>query len=650
MFICIFTLKIKIMKKYFGLLVCFISFSSIINGQSTWENTFYQYNSQGPSQSFQLSNNDCFVHNYSQGASVTSTARVISPNGVVLSEKSIAGLWIKFQGIGDRIYSFNGQTAYKLNKQLDTVSIHTGLPNASYRYLIESNKFVYESNGLSLQCLDSNFSTLWSKTTNIPLNYQSLGINYQCYGGTGSILRDNNGDIIFLGSYLYEDPNYLLADTTSILLLRINGNTGSTIDSLYIGLNYPSYFNGNDFECVSIHNNKLSFINKKVDYNYNIIGQELFEINLDFSNHNIQNMSNLFGGFYHGYQAFQGINNNTYFFKSDSIYSFDNNLNVINSWRLINNTYEILKVDTVLNGYIFKIIDYTDNNIKFIRTDINFQHNSCNSNAPFNEDYSVCQVTVNNNHCNVIWEESGSSALLGYCVYKENALGSYDSLTYIPVDSLSEYLDLSSTPSVSSQKYKITYLDTCLRESPLSNFHRTIHLTANIGVNNEVNLIWTSYVGTNYNTYYIYRGTSPNNLTVLDSVSSSILSYTDFTAPVGVNLYYEIIIQPSNTCTSTKSIYSSIKSNTKSTVETNSIQSLSVNDYDIYPNPTDADLHINSVYLKNQQYTIFDIMGIKVSEGQLNESHSIISLKELSSGSYLLLIGNNNIPRRIIKK
>ena len=132
------------MKKYLGLLVCFISFSSIINGQSTWKNTFYQYNSQGPSESFQLSNNDCFVHTYSQGATVTSTARVISPNGVVLSEKSIAGLWTKFQGIGDRIYSFNGQTAYKLNKQMDTVSIHTGLPNAN-RYLIEPNKFVYES-------------------------------------------------------------------------------------------------------------------------------------------------------------------------------------------------------------------------------------------------------------------------------------------------------------------------------------------------------------------------------------------------------------------------------------------------------------------------------------------------------------------------
>jgi hypothetical protein len=636
------------MKKTILLLILF-NFCILVGFSQSWKNTFYQYNSPGYSNSFQLSNDDCLVYTYSQGQQIAHTVRTISPQGYVLSEKTVSNSIPSYYGFDNRIYSFSGQIAYILNKQFDTISYHTGLP-VGIKYFIESNKII--NDGVNITCLDTNLTTLWTKTIFTPQNYQSQGVNYTVEGDISNLHRDVNGDIIHVKQYMHYDPNFNLnPDTATIFLLRINKNTGATIDSMFIGLNYPTYFIGGDYEFSALANNKIRFFSRKLDQFFNPTGEEYFQINTDFSAFNkLNTQNNNFASFANCFQTFQGLNNSSFSFKNDSIYSHDINFNVLNSWRLNVNNYRILKIDTVQNGYIFKIIDYDENKIKFIRTDNSFQFVLCNSNPIMNENYSVCQVTVESNNCRVIWEESGSNNIVGYNIYRENSFGSYDSLSYIPVDSLSEYLDLTSNPNQFSHKYKITYFDTCFRESPLSNFHKTIHLTANVGVNNEVNLIWTPYVGTNYNTYYIYRGTSPNNLTVLDSVSNSISSYTDFSAPAGINLYYEIVIQPLNTCTSTKALYSSIKSNTKSTVETNSIESLSVNGYDIYPNPTDEKLHIVTNNLNNEPFTLFDIMGVKIAEGQLTESHSIISMKEFSSGSYLLFIGNNNSPRRIVKQ
>ena len=490
--------------------------------------------------------------------------------------------------------------------------------------------------------LDSNLTILWEKTLTQSLpSYQSAGITYNPQIGSGSSIKTNDGEIISIRLFEHVDANYIInPDSSNCVILKINPSNGVTIDSLPLSFN--SCKSISDPLCLNA-NGEVVFSLVKYDIDYNIIGKELCIYNPLSNNVNYLNIPL-------DIKIFQALNNQVYFYNKDSIFLLDNSFNILNSIRLINNDYKIIKIDTVSGGYVVKIKDLTEDLIKFIRLNSNFEFDLCQNNNLFEESFSICQVTVENTNCRVIWEESGSNNIVGYGLYRENTFGAYDSLSYVPVDSLSEYLDLTSSPNQFSQKYKITYFDTCFRESPLSDFHKTIHLTANVGVNNEVNLIWTPYVGTNYNTYYIYRGTSPNNLTVLDSVSNSILSYTDFTAPAGINLYYEIIIQPLNTCTSTKALYSSIKSNTKSTVETISIESLSVSGYDIYPNPTDEKLHIVANHLKNEHYNLFDVMGMKVAEGQLTESHSIISMKQLSSGSYLLFIGNNNSPRRIVKQ
>ncbi len=75
-------------------------------------------------------------------------------------------------------------------------------------------------------------------------------------------------------------------------------------------------------------------------------------------------------------------------------------------------------------------------------------------------------------------------------MYKETSQsGLYYLIGTTDSDSLSFYHDVYSDPQIRSWRYKISAVDNCGNESNLSDEHKTIHLTANLGVGNVVNLI-----------------------------------------------------------------------------------------------------------------------------------------------------------------
>jgi len=79
--------------------------------------------------------------------------------------------------------------------------------------------------------------------------------------------------------------------------------------------------------------------------------------------------------------------------------------------------------------------------------------------------------------------------------------------------------------------------------------HRGIHVMINRSVGNGWNLFWAQYEGAIVETYRIFRGTTPDNLTLLQEIPGSQTSFTDFTAPAG-DVYYAIeyntVYSPSN--------------------------------------------------------------------------------------------------------
>lgn len=101
------------------------------------------------------------------------------------------------------------------------------------------------------------------------------------------------------------------------------------------------------------------------------------------------------------------------------------------------------------------------------------------------------------------------------------------------------FIDAGSLPLVHADSYKISFITSGGIESNLSSYQRTVHLTINLGVNSERNLIWTAYEGLDVDHYEILHGDIPDitTMTQLANVPGSTLSYTDF----GPSHYYVVI-------------------------------------------------------------------------------------------------------------
>jgi hypothetical protein len=265
---------------------------------------------------------------------------------------------------------------------------------------------------------------------------------------------------------------------------------------------------------------------------------------------------------------------------------------------------------------------------------------------------SICVVGIDSltNNIRVIWEKPNTNAIDSFYVYRETAVSNvFAKVGSRLYDSLSVWLDPIANPAVQAYRYKITALDTCGSETPLSSFHKTIHLTINQGVGNAWNLIWSNYEGISFGSYNIYRGTSPSNLSLLTTIQSNLNSYTDLSAPIG-NVYYQIEIVNPNNCNPTKSMnYSSSKSNIVNT-NSSSVAENKETIIRVYPNPANDILIIESETSMNSRFQIIDAIGRTVYSGLLTSSKSILDINAFSRGSYTLIVENLGKPIRFIKQ
>ena len=263
-------------------------------------------------------------------------------------------------------------------------------------------------------------------------------------------------------------------------------------------------------------------------------------------------------------------------------------------------------------------------------------------NASILPSQNICVVGVDSitNNIRVVWEEPNTTAIDSFYIYKEsNVTNVYTQVGSRSYDSLSVWIDPISNPAVQSYRYKITALDTCGAQTPLSGFHKTIHLTINQGVGGAWNLIWSHYEGINFGSYNIYRGTAPNSMVLLTSIQSNLNSYTDLTAPVG-NIYYQIEIINPNICTPSKSTnYSSSKSNVVTNNSIGIYEGLNTL-FKVYPNPANKEINILTDSRNvGSPFELIDFTGRKVLSGKIESENSRINIEGISIGNYLLNIG-----------
>lgn len=122
-------------------------------------------------------------------------------------------------------------------------------------------------------------------------------------------------------------------------------------------------------------------------------------------------------------------------------------------------------------------------------------------------------------------------------IYKESGrYNAFDCIAQV-APGVGEFVDTSSNPSVSSDRYCIKLGTTFGVESPASRVHSGTHLMLNKGVNGAVNLIWNAYEGGIVDSYRVLRGTSADRLELLAEVSGAHTAYTDLNAGDGTYFY-----------------------------------------------------------------------------------------------------------------
>lgn len=267
--------------------------------------------------------------------------------------------------------------------------------------------------------------------------------------------------------------------------------------------------------------------------------------------------------------------------------------------------------------------------------------NGCNGNI-----VEICAVGTDDNGNNrVVWEKNLTNQIDSFYVYRESSvLNQFELIGSIPYTDSSIYIDNSANPQVESNRYKLSSIDLNGDESVLStNPHKTIHLTINQGVGQDWNLIWNHYEGFSYSNYEIYRGYSPDTMTLLTSIASNSNSYTDQTANPG-NIYYQIVAINPDGCNPSKSTeYASSKSN----ISTNNTTSLNENKaslFTVFPNPTTNSFTITSEKVINSNFRIMDGQGREVLTGTMNGQEHTMDISILSKGVYLVVFEQQDLP------
>lgn len=279
----------------------------------------------------------------------------------------------------------------------------------------------------------------------------------------------------------------------------------------------------------------------------------------------------------------------------------------------------------------------------------------------------ICLLTVDTaRHTNqIVWERTATTGIDYYNIYRESSLsGLYYLVASVPSDSTSYFTDPVADPFIQSWRYKVSAVSECGIESELSDIHKTIHLTSNIGVGGVVNLIWDHYEGFSYPTYHIWRYSDIDGWNNIASVSSQNTSYTDATPPAGAtNLGYIIEIDPPSTCTATRANtdFNSSRSNRSQAVGSIAMplsvvdHHESINHLKVYPNPGNGNFNVELNFLNAEEATleVTDIAG-KVVYQQAVSGHGVLleqlNLSNLKNGMYVLNVRSEGgiISERIV--
>jgi len=279
----------------------------------------------------------------------------------------------------------------------------------------------------------------------------------------------------------------------------------------------------------------------------------------------------------------------------------------------------------------------------------------------------ICVVTVDDSTTTnlVVWERTQPTGIAYYNIYRETSVqGNYALIDTVHADGITLFNDVVASPLSRAWRYKISAVNACGVEGPLSAPHQTIHLDVLDNSGTSVTINWNAYEGTAFSSYFISRYTTANGWEEIAEVPATQLSYTDGTAFSTPGLDYMVEMQLDEYCTALVYRTSDFNSSRSNKDKGNFLPGHGTGDSDngldeaylssvtIYPNPATATVTIKQESSEELMIEIRSVEGQLIKAVTTTQLSETIDISSLADGIYFITTGLNNSTQitRIIKQ
>jgi hypothetical protein len=208
------------------------------------------------------------------------------------------------------------------------------------------------------------------------------------------------------------------------------------------------------------------------------------------------------------------------------------------AWSVSNENVATVSIDSSRTITLTATDQYGCQKVK--SKDIEYQY-------PYEKD-SLLLVTYDNQEDRyvAVYKRTSGKRTRSFILY--NGIASLDSLTSTSFEGVNQIIDYKTNPHLGAKIYNLQAEDSCGNRSKLSidKAHRTSHLKITREANDFTTLSWNRYIGFQYDYFYIYKGTSQVNGTIVDSVFCAKgidnFSWTDPTK-AGEIFYYQVSVK-----------------------------------------------------------------------------------------------------------
>jgi alpha-tubulin suppressor-like RCC1 family protein len=281
----------------------------------------------------------------------------------------------------------------------------------------------------------------------------------------------------------------------------------------------------------------------------------------------------------------------------------------------------------------------------------------------------ICLVTVDTltQQNIVVWEKPVSTFIAGFNIYRETSQqGVYQKIAYSPYSSVSTYYDPIADPNVKWTRYRISMMDICGTEGPVSPDHNTIHASIQSYTAGSTTLVWDAYVGYPFSFYNIYRKDSLNGIwNLIAAVPASMTTFTDASFPLtGGLIYYHIDVDHAggdcvaslkNPDPMATSVKSSKSNSNERTVGISTVTELTAdNRIGVYPNPNSGRFSIDLKNISASEIKIFNVLGEEIMDiaNTAGKNKIEVNMPGFSPGVYYVRVSSNQtvINKKVIIK